>query len=164
MDPVTLCRSFSSLAVMPFTQRSARIRQPCRKCVTLLNRLWAMMGSKALSCNCPASAAKLTVRSLPITSNAIWLTTSGITGLTFPGMMEEPACMAGRLISPSPARGPEDSRRKSLQVFESLTATRLSTPESCTMAPQSCVASIRLGAVTSGKRVRAHRCLHTRAA
>jgi hypothetical protein len=32
------------------------------------------------------------VTSLPITSKAIWFTTSGITGLTLPGMMDEPAC------------------------------------------------------------------------
>ena len=111
----------------------------------LLNRLCAMIGSKAFSCSCPPSAAMVTVMSLPITSKAIWFTTSGITGFTLPGMIEEPACTAGRLISPMPARGPEDSRRRSLQILESFTATRLSTPESCTKAPASCVASIRLG-------------------
>jgi hypothetical protein len=56
-------------------------------------------------------------------------------GLTLPGMMLEPGAMGGRLISCSPARGPEDSRRRSLQILESLTATRLSTPESWTYAP-----------------------------
>ena len=109
-----------------------------------------MTGSKALSCSWPASAAMVTVTSLPITSKATWFTTSGITGLTLPGMIDEPACRAGRLISPKPARGPDESRRRSLQIFESLTATRLSTPESCTNAPQSWVASTRSGAVTSG--------------
>ena len=63
-----------------------------------------MIGSKALSWSWPASAAMVTVTSLPITSKAIWLTTSGMTGLTLPGMMLDPACTAGRLISPSPAR------------------------------------------------------------
>jgi hypothetical protein len=85
---------------------------------------------------------------LPITSNAIWLTTSGITGFTLPGMIEEPACIAGRLISFSPARGPEDSRRRSLQVLDNFTATRFKTPESWTKAPASWVASTRLAAVT----------------
>ena len=66
------------------------------RCARLLNRLWAMIGSKALSCSWPAFAAIVTVMSLPITSNAIWFTTSGITGLTLPGMIEEPACTAGR--------------------------------------------------------------------
>ena len=37
--------------------------------------------------------------------------------------------MEGRLISLSPARGTLDSRRRSLQVFDSLMATRLRTPE-----------------------------------
>ena len=110
-----------------------------------------MIGSKALSCSCPASAAKVTVRSLPNTSKATWFTTSGITGLTLPGMIDEPACIGGRLISPKPERGPLESSRRSLQVFDSLTAMRLSTPDSCTKAPQSCVASIRLGAVRRGR-------------
>ena len=58
--------------------------------------------------------------------------------------------MVGRLISPRPARGPDDNRRRSLQVFDSFTATRLSTPESCTKLPQSCEASTRLSAVDTG--------------
>jgi hypothetical protein len=109
-----------------------------------------MIGSKAFNCSWPASAAKVTVVSLPITSKAIWLTTSGITGLTLPGMIDEPAWRGGRLISLNPARGPEESRRRSLQTLDSLTATRLRTPDSCTKLPQSCVASIRLGAVNTG--------------
>ena len=60
-----------------------------------------------------------------MTRKATWLTTSGITGLTLPGMIEEPAWTAGRRISPKPARGPEDSRRRSLQIFDSLTAIAL---------------------------------------
>ena len=67
----------------------------------------------------------MTVISLPITSNATWLTTSGMIGLTLPGMIDEPGAMGGRLISCSPARGPEDSRRRSLHILDSLVATRL---------------------------------------
>jgi hypothetical protein len=48
-----------------------------------------------------------------------------MTGLTFAGMIEEPAAIFGRLISLRPARGPEASRRRSLQTLESLTALRL---------------------------------------
>src|SRR5690625_5936337 len=81
--------------------------------------------------------------SLPITSYATWLTTSGITGLTLPGMIELPGCTVGRLISCRPARGPEDSRRRSLQILEIFTAMRLSTPEKVTKAPVSEVASTR---------------------
>ncbi len=85
-----------------------------------------------------------------MTSKATWLTTSGITGLTLPGMMDEPACTGGRLISPSPAVGPEDIRRRSLHVLESFTATRLRTPESWTKAPQSWVASMKSPAGRTG--------------
>ncbi len=57
-----------------------------------------------------------------MTRKQTMLTTSGITGLTFPGMIEEPGCLAGRLISRSPQRGPEERSRRSLQTFESLIA------------------------------------------
>ena len=50
--------------------------------------------------------------------------TSGITGFTFPGMIEEPGCIAGRFISPKPQRGPLESKRKSLQILLTLTARR----------------------------------------
>ena len=123
-----------------------------------------MIGSKALSCSCPASAAMVTVRSLPITSKATWLTTSGMTGFTLPGMMLEPACTGGRLISPKPARGPEDSSRRSLQIFDSFTAVRLVTPDSWTKAPTSEVASMRFPAVVSGRPVMWRSRSHTSAA
>ena len=75
-----------------------------------------MVGSKALSCSCPPSEASVTVRSLPMTRNATWLTTSGITGLTLPGMIDEPACTAGRRISPKP--GPRPARQQSQVVAD----------------------------------------------
>lgn len=65
-------------------------------------------------------AAIVTVVSLPITLKQTWFTTSGMTGLTLAGMIEDPACLSGSRISPRPARGPEDSRRRSLQILESL--------------------------------------------
>ena len=86
-----------------------------------------------------------------------------MTGLTLPGMMEEPACFAGRLISLKPARGPEESRRRSLQVLDSLHATRLSTPDSCTKAPVSWVASIMSGARSSVRPLASLRCAHASA-
>jgi len=45
-----------------------------------------------------------------------------MTGFTLPGMMDEPFCRAGRLISPKPVRGPLDRRRRSLHILERLTA------------------------------------------
>ena len=65
-------------------------------------------------------------------------------------MIEEPAWTGGKRISPKPARGPEDSRRRSLQIFDSFTAIRLRTPENRTKAPISDVASMRLVASTIG--------------
>ena len=55
--------------------------------------------------------------------------TSGTTGLTLPGMMDEPGWSGGRLISASPARGPEARRIRSLAIFASLIATLFSADE-----------------------------------
>ena len=52
-----------------------------------------------------------------------------MTGFTLPGMMLDPACRGGRLISPKPACGPDESSRRSLQIFESLMALRFSALE-----------------------------------
>ena len=52
-----------------------------------------------------------------------------MTGLTLPGMIDEPGCMAGRLISASPARGPDASRIRSPAIFESLIAVLFSADE-----------------------------------
>tara|TARA_B100001750_G_scaffold181851_1_gene150471 strand:+ start:399 stop:605 length:207 start_codon:yes stop_codon:yes gene_type:complete len=37
-------------------------------------------------------------------------------GLTFPGIIDEPGAIAGRLISESPVRGPEDNNLRSLET------------------------------------------------
>ena len=124
----------------------------------------AMIGSNALSWSWPPSTAIVTVRSAPATANAIWLTTSGITGLTLPGMMLDPACRAGRLISPKPACGPDDSSRRSLQIFESLIALRLSEAENDMNAPVSLVDSTRSVAVSRSSPEISRRCRHTAAA
>jgi hypothetical protein len=52
-----------------------------------------------------------------------------MTGFTLPGMIEDPGWSAGRLISASPARGPDVRRIKSLAIFESFTATLFSAEE-----------------------------------
>src|SRR6478672_6749475 len=82
----------------------------------------AMTGSKTFSCSWPPSAAIDTVMSLPITRKHTLLTTSGITGLTLPGMIDDPGCFGGRLISLRPHRGPDESSRRSLHTFESFIA------------------------------------------
>ena len=70
--------------------------------------------------------------SLPITCAATWVTTSGITGLTLPGMIDEPFWSSGRKISARPARGPGAEKRRSFAIFVSETATTFSAPEAST--------------------------------
>src|SRR3546814_14501635 len=57
---------------------------------------------------------------------------SGTTGLTLPGMIDEPGCSAGSSISPSPASGPEFIQRRSLAIFINATASALSWPDRST--------------------------------
>jgi hypothetical protein len=54
--------------------------------------------------------------------------TSQITGLTLPGMMDEPGWIAGSFSSPMPQRGPEPSQRMSLAILLRLTAMVLRCP------------------------------------
>jgi hypothetical protein len=42
---------------------------------------------------------------------------SQITGLTLPGMIDEPGCRSGMWISARPVEGPEDSQRMSLAIL-----------------------------------------------
>src|SRR6266404_6529954 len=69
-----------------------------------------------------------------MTCAATWSTDSHSTGLTFPGMMEDPGCVSGRWISPIPQRGPDASQRKSLAIFIKLTASDFKLPLMCTAA------------------------------
>ena len=57
-----------------------------------------------------------------------------MTGFTLPGMMDDPGCVAGSLISPSPQRGPDPSQRMSLAIFIREVAMVLSWPETSTQA------------------------------
>mmetsp|Transcript_8272 Transcript_8272/g.27520 ORF Transcript_8272/g.27520 Transcript_8272/m.27520 type:complete len:319 (-) Transcript_8272:219-1175(-) len=59
-------------------------------------------------------------------------------------MMLDPGARGGRLSSPNPALGPLASRRKSLQILESLMATRRSNPEKRRKEPVELVDSMRL--------------------
>ena len=70
--------------------------------------------------------------SFPITWSPTWFTTSGMTGFTLPGMIDEPFCSSGRRSSERPARGPEPISARSLAILIIETATTLSAPESST--------------------------------
>ena len=60
------------------------------------------------------------------------MTDSQMTGLTLPGMIEEPGCVAGSASSYSPQRGPDPSQRMSLAIFDNEIAIVLSSPEAST--------------------------------
>src|SRR5690554_7571869 len=117
------------------------------------------MGSITFNCICPASEPMVTVVSFPMTLKQICFTTSGITGFTLPGMMEEPGCIGGRLISLKPVLGPEERILKSLQILESLIAKLFNAEEYATYAPVSGVASTKSFAKTMGYPVILQRCL-----
>src|SRR3954470_23927226 len=76
--------------------------------------------------------------------------TSGITGFTLPGMIEDPGCMAGRLISARQARGPEAKRIRSLEILASLIAVLFNAEEYTTNACWSHVAVNMSSARTIG--------------
>ncbi len=109
---------------MPSMQRMRSVSKPFASRSADSKQHWAITGSMALSSICAASLHIVTHSSLPITLYAIWFITSGITGFTLPGMIDDPGWRAGRLNSPRPQRGPEASRRRSLQILFILVAMR----------------------------------------
>ncbi len=70
------------------------------------SRLRAITGRYTLSSKLPCEPAKAMAASLPMTWAHTWVTASGITGFTLPGMIELPGCRSGRRISASPVLGP----------------------------------------------------------
>ncbi len=129
------------LTWMPSTHFSANARvaevSRCRDC----SRLRAINGMRTLSSNWPCIPPTVIAVSLPITCAETCSTTSGSTGLTLPGMIEEPFCSSGRKISPIPVRGPEPISARSPAIFVSETATTFSAPESSTSASRLACAS-----------------------
>ena len=81
-----------------------------------------------------------TATSLPITWKQTMAASSGMTGLIFPGMMEEPGCNPGRLISAKPVFGPEESRRKSFEMRITSSARLRKTLETAAIAEFDCMA------------------------
>ena len=60
------------------------------------SRLRAMSGMRTLSSKLPCVPPMVMAVSLPMTWAPTCMTTSGMTGLTLPGMIEEPFCSSGR--------------------------------------------------------------------
>ena len=111
-----------------------------------------------MSSNAPDMPPIVIAVSLPITCAATWVTTSQITGLTLPGMIEEPFCSSGRISSPSPARGPEPIQRMSFAIFVSEAATTLSAPEvSISASRLACASKWSSGAAIGSREASASR-------
>ena len=110
----------------------------------------AITGSITFSSSTPSPPPRVTAASFPITCAATWIVTSRITGLTFPGMMEEPGCSDGREISPIPHRGPDDRSRRSWAIFIRDAATPFSAPLAATSGSCAPIASNRFSAGRNG--------------
>ena len=76
----------------------------------------------------PASRRTRSRRRCPSPARSTCVTTSAITGLTLPGMIDEPGCRSGRRISARPVRGPLPIQRRSLAILNSDTASARSWP------------------------------------
>ena len=124
MDPRTSSAHRRSFASIPSTHRVRSVSSALVISPRTLSRLNTMTGSKTFSWSCPASLAAAMVASAPMTWKHTWFTTSGMTGLIFPGMMLDPGAAGGSAISPNPHRGPELNRRRSLHILDVFTATR----------------------------------------
>ena len=148
-------RARSTFAVIPSTHRVASSRDTLASSRIDSSTLRASTGSITLSSKLPAAPAYATVASLPITCAPTICTASGMTGLTLPGMIDEPGCRSGSAISPRPVRGPEPIQRRSLVILISPTAIVRSCPEVSTSASRAPCASKWLRASVSGSPVSA---------
>ena len=72
-----------------------------------------------------------------------WFTISGMDGLILPGMIDDPGCTAGSLISSMPVRGPMTMRRRSLAILlRSIASTRIAALKPAT-SPMLCMSWMR---------------------
>ncbi len=93
-----------------------------------------MTGIITLSSKLPFAPDHVMAASLPITWAQTIIIDSHMTGLTLPGMIELPGCVAGNRISPMPQRGPLPSKRMSFAILNRLTAMVFSWPLASTTA------------------------------
>ena len=115
------------------------------------SKLRAITGSITLSSKFPAAPAKAMEASLPMTWATTWDTASGMTGFTFPGIIELPGWRSGMCSSARPARGPLPIHRISVAHLYSDTATVRIAPEASTRASRDPWASKWSLASVSGK-------------
>ena len=89
----------------------------------LSSRLWAITGSIVLSSKFPFADENVIVVSFPITWADTCIIISGITGFTFPGIIDDPGCKAGIFKSPNPDTGPLPIHLISFAILKSDTAS-----------------------------------------
>src|SRR6476620_61497 len=81
-----------------------------------------------------------TAVSLPTTWNETIAASSGMTGLILPGMIEDPGWRPGRFTSAKPVLGPEEIRRRSLEMRMISSARLRNAEETCAMQAFDCMA------------------------
>src|SRR4051794_29577278 len=106
-----------AVALMPSMHWVAKLVQALARRGMDSWRRWAASGMDMASSKLFWQAAAVRAESLPMTRWQTMRTDSGMTGLTLPGMMEEPGWTGGSSISPRPARGPEPIQRMSLAIL-----------------------------------------------
>ena len=106
-----------------------------------VEELRAITGTKTFSSKWPCMPPTVIAASFPITCAATWVTTSGMTGLTLPGMIELPFWSSGSAISARPARGPDPISRMSFAILVSETATTFIAAEASTSPSRAAWAS-----------------------
>ncbi len=87
------------------------------------SRLRAIIGTNTFSSKLPCEPPNAIAASLPITCALTCVTTSAMTGLTLPGMIDDPGWRSGSRISASPVRGPLAIQRRSFAILMSDTAS-----------------------------------------
>src|SRR6266851_7356735 len=91
-------RSRAGSAEIPVTHRDASRLAAADRRLIEPSRLRAITGIMTFSSKFPADPPNATAVSLPITWAQTWPTASQITGLTLPGMIDDPGCRSGILI------------------------------------------------------------------
>ena len=86
-----------------------------------------------MSSKLPLAPAIEIVTSFPITWVHTIVIASHCVGLTFPGIIDDPGSLAGKISSPIPERGPDASQRISFAILNKEPAITLRTPESSTI-------------------------------
>ena len=96
--------------------------------------LWAIKGLKTFNSKWPWEPAIVIPLWFPITLTHTIVTASDCVGLTLPGIIEEPGSLAGKMISPYPALGPDPKNLISFAIFIKLTAVVFKVPEKFTIS------------------------------